>query len=157
MDEALSSFRDSFLDFSSAWVQMNESEQGERTSMNSLQQAVATTLISEGQTVEEFRTKYDLSEDTMQSLRRGQHVADLNEVATLPTELRTLNNQLRAEQFEQGFSQLRSMMSSGEIKRSNALLRSCGNIKPTTESKEIVPELRSDDILSALRKMNGED
>lgn len=158
MDEALSAFRDDYLEFSSDWIQMHESmDDGERTSLNKLQMAVASTLKGEERTVEEFCTEHNISEDVMQSLRRGQHVADLEKTKDLPEELRTLNNQLRAEQFEAGFTQLRQMMSSGEIKRSNALLRSCGNIKPTTDTKEVETELRSDDILSALKKLNGED
>jgi len=156
IDEALSVFRDDYLEFSSQWIQMDEND-NERTSLNKLQMAVASTLKGEERTVEEFCTEHDICADVMQSLRRGQHVADLEKAKQLPEELRTLNNQLRAEQFEAGFTELRGMMSSGEIKRSNALLRSCGNIKPTIELKEKETELRSDDILSALKELTGED
>ncbi len=156
MDEALSGFRDSYLEFASQWAQA-QSDDGERSTINKLQNAVASTLKSEERTVEEFCTEHDIDADTMQSLRRGQHVADLEKMVNVPKELRSLNNQLRATQFENAFTELRTMMSSGEIKRADALLRSCGNIKPTKQPKEEKTELRSDDILSLLKTINGED
>jgi len=159
-DEALSAFRDSYVEFTSQWITRfgNEGEDdSQRTSINELQMAVASTLKREERTVQEYCTEHNISEDVMQSLRRGQHVADLEKVANVPEELRTLNNQLRATQFENAFTELRTMMSSGEIKRADALLRSCGNIKPTKQQKEKEPELRSDEILSLLKTINGED
>jgi HK97 family phage prohead protease len=153
MDEALSAFQASFLEFSAAWVQMNESENGERKSLNELQQAVASTLESEERTVEEFATECGISSELVISLCRGNHIADLSAVKKLPENLRTLNNQLRAAEFEKGFTQLRENMSNGELKRSNSLLAVFSNKLHNCERTQSKTELRSDDILAALKKI----
>lgn len=159
IDEALSAFRNSYVEFASKWAQAfgNEgTDDNLRSSpVNELQQAVAVSLRSAKQSAEQFMTENKISQKDFELLRRGKHVADLNVAAALPAELRTLNNQLRAASIENNFTELRTMMSSGELKRSNALLSLCGTIEPT-QTKEA--ELRSStEILSALKKLNGED
>ncbi len=159
MDKALGDFHAAYLEFASDWIRMN-SDDGERSSMNKLQTTVASTLKNEERTADEFIAEHGISEDTFASLRRGQHVADLTATANLPQELRTLNNQLRAADFEQGFTLLREFMSSGELKRSNALLAIAGNKQDNNcknnKEKEQNNELRSNDILAALKNMNGD-
>lgn len=159
IDEALSAFRDSYVEFASQWANTfgTVEDDGMRSSPNGqLQLALAQSIKSEERTVDEYVAEHKLSQENFELLRRGQHVADLTGTAGLPTELRTLNNQLRAATFEDSFTQLRQMMSAGELKRSNALLSVCGTIEPT-HTKDTETELRSDDILSALKKINGED
>lgn len=160
MDDALNAFHMQYLEFTSQWIQMvnrNNAEDGMRSSpLGDLQVQVRDAVISEKRTADEFISAYGIKKETFESLRRGKHVADLEEAAKLPDNLRTLNNQLRAADFEQLFTELRTHMSNGELRRSDAMLAICGNSKDNSECNHGA-ELRSNDILEALKKLNGED
>ena len=155
-DEEIGKFRDSFVANASSWIQSQSTEDGMRCSpFNDLQNAVVKTLKSENRTAEQFKNEYKLTKENFESLRRGEHVADLNGTKDLPPELRTLNNQIRAAEFEDMFTKLRHSMSSGELKRSNALIGVC--VEEKIHDEKVNPnEIRSEEVLSYLKSINGD-
>jgi len=159
MDKALNDFHASYLEFTSNWIQLQTSDDDSMRAspVNALQQAVASTLKEEERTVEDFAAEYKLTDENVKQLCRGQHIVDLPAVSNLPTELRTLNNTMRATTFENSFTELRQFMSEPELKRSNALLAILGNKQDNCSERSGEGKLNTDLILTTLKNINGDD
>lgn len=182
IDQALSDFRDQYVEFAADWIRNFASSmdeefvntfmgEGERqqdddeddedkdddrfraSPVGQLQTAMSIYLSSRSQKGKDFIDTTGINADDFESLRRGKHLADLEASGKLPQELRTLNNSLRAAQFEDLFTTLRTRMSKGEMIRSNALLSVCNKVdEPETRKQEEEIDTRS--ILDALQNIN---
>lgn len=156
-DKALADFHAAYLDFATTWI-FGSSEERNDPFEDGIAKTFSIYLKDNNENLEQFGKRTGLNADEVKSLCRNKHIADPTRSALLPEELRKANNVLRNTQFEQVFTELRTIMTSAEITRANRLLEIASNAKSKDEDGERAADIfagKGSQILAALNKMNG--
>ena len=145
LDEAISKFNASYLEWAAAYVaEFWANEERSAPNGNELSDGVNAYLSAEKLTVNDLATRSALTLDEVSELRRGHLINAREKLTVLPDEIQVKHKELRCQQIEKLFNELRGGLTAIEKRRISALL------EPVAEQSE--PSI--EDTLDSINQFN---